>query len=707
MNKRTKSFLLSILTLSFIFYSCSNLANDLQKRKNQNLFNITIQNSPNGTVTVERTSGIKAGEEVILTVTAISGYELKSISVVNALNKDIAIGSVEKGGAYKFTMPNSDVTVTSVFTIQTVVEDLTGYQTNPEDSGILYKIEHYLQDATNLKTYELAAIQTKAGEAGEETSAEPKVFSGFNVLPFNQKTIIENGSTVVKIFYNRKTVTYTYDPNGGNWDGDTKTKIISGLYVTVIQKPNNPQKTGYDFSRWDDTAVIFDLENKTIKSIWTARTDTLYKVIIYEQNAEGKYSTIEEYTKTGTTDSITNITADPPRTGYTLEINQVNIKPDGSSVVNVYYNRVVCTVNFETDGGSPIPSQQVLYGAKVQLPDPPSQEGFRFWDWFIIDSHYQKVFNFDETVTSSKTIHAFWVSDIVTYSLHDTVTRLPAGTDGTFGTEGEYVLFGDYPQSAINSDVTLLWDDDEPDLYPIKWKGMWIYFGDDGNLYVEKNPIYGSIYYKIEPICWRIISKDENGNSLLLSEKMLTSCIYNSNYTNGENYYENNYSVSEISSYLNNEFLNTAFTKSAIDLINDTTIIPDCYVYTSQDEEGFANYNYYLGTHYCLEQYSFTTKIFILSFEDYFNLSPTNDFNDYYENSGMFTIMHRDFTAYAQSDYGPPADLYVNIVLSSTVYDEYSKTFCCSVFSRIVLQPSFGPMNTSNGIVPALKVFIE
>lgn len=62
---------------------------------------------------------------------------------------------------------------------------------------------------------------------------------------------------------------------------------------------------------------------------------------------------------------------------YTQEI----IKGDYSTVVNVYYDRTVYEVKYQTDGGNYIDPQYYRYGAKINLPDNPVKNGYIFGGW--------------------------------------------------------------------------------------------------------------------------------------------------------------------------------------------------------------------------------------------------------------------------------------------------------------------------------------
>lgn len=556
--------LLFIVLSVFVIVSCNhNAANSENEKKSETttsetLYSLTVTAAANGKITPNKTSEIRAGEEIVLIVEPNEGYKLKTLTVVTEKQKDIAVAAISRGTVYKFTMPIGNVTVNSEFVINTVTEDLTDPQA---DGAVLYKIEHWLQDVDDLETYELAVVQTKSGEAGEETTAAAKTYTGFNTVPFNQKIISENGNTVVKIFYNRKIITYTFDPNGGNWDGDTSSKIVTGVYGTAVTNiPQNPFRNGCTFNSWDKTIPdMFGLDDITFKPVWNILESIKYTVKIYKQNIWGgnSYTLSSSEEHYGMKGFLTDYLA-PDITGFdVLDYSQINIADDGSSVLNVYYNRKSYTVTFDTNGGSSIPSQQVLYEGNVIKPNNPKKDNYMFLNWYT-SSNCETSYNFSTLVEGPITLYAGWRVYDFNYTFHETVTKLTVGTDGTAGTDAEYVLFGDYPQSIkddaieINENIEGYFGENR------------LFSGSDNNLYVEEN----GVYYKVEPIKWRVLSKDVNGKAVLLAEKILQQTVF----------WGTSYNDSYIREYLHDYFLNEAFTGNAIELIQTTTVQSDSYI---------------------------------------------------------------------------------------------------------------------------------
>lgn len=66
-----------------------------------------------------------------------------------------------------------------------------------------------------------------------------------------------------------------------------------------------------------------------------------------------------------------------------------------------------CTVRFETNGGSSVPSQGVISGNRVQVPPAPQKAGYRFAGWYTT-SDCSKAYNFAKAVTENITLYAKW-----------------------------------------------------------------------------------------------------------------------------------------------------------------------------------------------------------------------------------------------------------------------------------------------------------
>ena len=146
------------------------------------------------------------------------------------------------------------------------------------------------------------------------------------------------------------------------------------------------------------------------------------------------------------------------------------------------------------------------------------------------------------------------------------------GTVPVVSADGKTIKYGLYPQTHVN-DTTLIntlnnlsaslngWYYYEGSYYHKETAKLYnneSYTFDDGTSIVN-----GTVYwFKCEPITWNIMS-NENGNYYLVSSKLLDVQSFYKNYNNRVQndtiIYSNNYEKSDLRTWLNNIFYNTAF----------------------------------------------------------------------------------------------------------------------------------------------------
>ncbi|MBO4859538.1 MAG: InlB B-repeat-containing protein [Treponema sp.] len=265
--------------------------------------------------------------------------------------------------------------------------DLTLYAKWSPRTDIVYKVEHWQQNIAD-DGYTLTETDTLTGTTTTQTNAVAKAYTGFNSKSFEQTTIAANGSSVVKIYYDRNLITYTFNANGGNWSGDTSNKTVSGKYGATVTVPENPALTGYTFSEWSaEIPAIFGTENLTFTASYTASNATAYKVEHWQQNiTDDGYTRIATDNLTGTTATQTAAAA-RTYTGFTSKsFEQTTIAANGSTVVRIEYDRNLITYTFNANGGnwSGDTSNKTVsgkYGATVTAPAAPAKTGYTFGSW--------------------------------------------------------------------------------------------------------------------------------------------------------------------------------------------------------------------------------------------------------------------------------------------------------------------------------------
>ena len=244
-----------------------------------------------------------------------------------------------------------------------------------------YAVEHWQQNADD-DGYTLFETVPMKGTTDGYTSAESKGYDGFRLEEINNEKINGDGSTVVKLYYDRMSYYLTWDADGGVLSGDYTSGAVR--YGAKITAPT-AEKKGYDFAGWGfDVPETMPAYGFHLTAIWTPRDDTPYTVEHWQRNADDDGFTLAESEPlTGTTDSAA--AAEPKDyTGFTFDsITPEIISGDGSTVVKLYYERKEYDLVWNADGGvlsGDYTSGKVRYGAKIAAPTPV-KKGYTFIGW--------------------------------------------------------------------------------------------------------------------------------------------------------------------------------------------------------------------------------------------------------------------------------------------------------------------------------------
>ena len=66
------------------------------------------------------------------------------------------------------------------------------------------------------------------------------------------------------------------------------------------------------------------------------------------------------------------------------------------------------TITFDSKGGTDVPAQNQMYGELLEVPEPPTREGYEFSGWYT-DSACMILWNVEERIIESDmTLYAGW-----------------------------------------------------------------------------------------------------------------------------------------------------------------------------------------------------------------------------------------------------------------------------------------------------------
>ena len=343
-----------------------------------------------------------------------------TVTYTDGVDSEVVFENVEKTAAYKAAIPaygDSNPTRTGYTftswkwynaTDTTYANEITPAPTTMPANNLVavaqwtpatdtkYIVEHYLQNLTD-DGYTEPETETKAGTTGATATAAAKTYTGFmfdenNASNVKSGTIAADGSLVLKLYYTRNTykVTYNYGtPPAGASMLPTEATYKYGATVTVAAKATAP---GYDFDGWKKdgnvtTSFEMPADNVTLTGTWTAKSDTAYQVKHYLQNlTDDGYTLAETETKSGTTGTQTEAVA-KSYTGFTVQpFNQKTIAADGTTVVEIHYNRNTYKVTYDYGtapaGASTLPTEATYkYGAMVTVAAEATAPGYDFDGW--------------------------------------------------------------------------------------------------------------------------------------------------------------------------------------------------------------------------------------------------------------------------------------------------------------------------------------
>ena len=226
------------------------------------------------------------------------------------------------------------------------------YTVTYHPANVGFTVNHYLQNVAD-NNYTLDKTEHVDGYTESEVGGDlAKTYPGFAALLYNTKAkVAADGSTVVEIYYDRNYYMMSF-----NLDGGYGVEPIYARYGTSV-KVENPTKPGYTFNGWEPTVpTTVPAENTTYKAKWQAEKTAKVSVVVWGENADDEgYSYIKSVETTAPVGST--LTAVPSGTNLNMEtklwelkrVEQTTVAADGSSVLNVYYDRKEFTLTFNYD----------------------------------------------------------------------------------------------------------------------------------------------------------------------------------------------------------------------------------------------------------------------------------------------------------------------------------------------------------------------
>lgn len=236
-------------------------------------------------------------------------------------------------------------------TVNNITENVT-YTVTYYPANVGFTVNHYLQNVAD-NNYTLNVSEDVDGYTESEVGdGLAETYPGFAALLYNTKAkVAADGSTVVEIKYDRNYYMMSF-----NLDGGYGVEPIYARFGASV-KVENPTKPGYTFSGWEPTVpTTVPAENTTYKAKWQAEKTAKVTVVVWGENADDEnYSYIKSVETTAPVGAT--LTAIPSGTNLNMgtklwelkRVEQTTVAADGSSVLNVYYDRKEFTLTFKYD----------------------------------------------------------------------------------------------------------------------------------------------------------------------------------------------------------------------------------------------------------------------------------------------------------------------------------------------------------------------
>ena len=416
-------------------------------------------------------------------------------------------------------------------------------------------------------------------------------------------------------------ITYavTYDLDGGVNSASNPSSYTIASEMIILR---DASRVGYDFVGWyDGEQEVIEIASGSMgDKTLTARWELITYTIVYDGLMDGTHYNASEYT----IESDTIVLQDASRVGYDFvgwydgkqKVSEIESGSHGDKTLTAKWQIQEYSVDYSLDGGINEESNPLGYTVEtlggadgsIALADPSkkgeilgytsngggsfevTQNVYTFLGWYKDPSFEQKVTALTLDL-GDVTLYAKWSEPTAQTETVQVYTR-----------EGDYIYFGEYPQTIKSSDVTV-GDVADEDGY---------YLGSDGERYakVVADPyqiVYtfsngsavkrgNTYYFKVEPIRWRILREDD-GSAFILADGIIANRQYDPSY--------NDYADSEIRAWLNGEFLNSAFGEVAQSLI-ETTEVDNSVYSTGYDSNRYACENTF-------------DKVFLLSYREVVN----------------------------------------------------------------------------------------
>ncbi len=263
------------------------------------------------------------------------------------------------------TMPAEDVVIYASWTLNTYTVTFNANGGNYEDGAEEKLVTVDFEGEVNVP---------------ETPEKEGYTFAGWDTeIP--EKMPAED--IVITAIWSANTYDAVFNANGGKFADGSEEVTVAALFNEQIAAPSDPVRAGYEFIGWNPAVGTMNtVGGCTFEAQWKSLT-ARYAVNIHTMGADGIYVKQTSALK-GAVDTVVNADYSIPE-GFVFNseksVTSGKVAADGSLELNVYIDRKLVTITFDTKGGSYVAPVTQIYGSRVNAPSSPVKNGYKFDGW--------------------------------------------------------------------------------------------------------------------------------------------------------------------------------------------------------------------------------------------------------------------------------------------------------------------------------------
>lgn len=538
-----------------------------------------------------------------ITIAAYSKTDVRFLGWYDTDNK-----LVETNAVYTFVMPNYDYTLEAkwnYFTVNYILNGGTNNSSNPTS---------YTIDSSKIAL----SNPTRTGYDFVGWTYNGKAVTEVDPAWIENITLVANWRAHI--------YSITYELNGGtNNSANPATYTIESNTITL----KDPSKNGYTFSGWYMTSTFANQVTTISKgshgdlALYAKWTPIAYSITYHLDGGTNASSNPSTYTI-----ESAFIFADATKTGYQFagwfndsgnKVTSIAIGTNGALTLTAHWtanlNKLSVTSEDTFKGTVAITSGSGYSDEPITVVATPIGDCV-FKGWY----HESTKVSGDATYTFVMPTNDYsLVAHFFTKAEEDEERATKYGTRPILSEDGKTLTYGLYPQKNVDDSTLVLALNA---LSTTESNGWYLYEGDyyakvsatpyasyckfDNGTTIVSGTTY---WFKCEPITWNVLSNSDGEYYILSSVLLDAHCYYNSTSSrtiDGETVYANNYEYSDIRTWLNNDFYNSAFALGNSHI--QTTTVDNSASTTD------SSYNPYVCN-------NTQDKVFLPSYQDYINSS--------------------------------------------------------------------------------------